>query len=178
MFQVFIKAPEVMFPLELELHDLLKGYRQERESHLFEITSEQFVADRSAETRGTANPSVMNKAFWKSQVGPDRMRAWTARGWFGNEEDPFAASKDPVWCFIRFGATGTKLPDGRLVCIGGEHEDGYDPDFCIYNGKSFPYVMEVQKIECGFYIHSLSAAVVSTNGSIHWLIGAGRCGSL
>jgi len=25
------------------------------------------------------------------------------------------------------------LPDGRTVCIGGEHEDYYDPDFCIYN---------------------------------------------
>ena len=27
----------------------------------------------------------------------------------------------------------TLLPDGRVVEIGGEHEDFYDPDFCIYN---------------------------------------------
>ena len=27
----------------------------------------------------------------------------------------------------------TELPDGRFVQIGGEHEDSYDPDFCIYN---------------------------------------------
>ncbi len=27
----------------------------------------------------------------------------------------------------------TKLPDGRFVQIGGEHEDFYDADFCIYN---------------------------------------------
>jgi len=26
-----------------------------------------------------------------------------------------------------------QLPDGRLVSVGGEHEDYYDPDFCIYN---------------------------------------------
>ncbi|HWZ96624.1 MAG TPA: hypothetical protein VN025_02595 [Candidatus Dormibacteraeota bacterium] len=25
------------------------------------------------------------------------------------------------------------MPDGRVVCIGGEHEDFYDPDFHIYN---------------------------------------------
>jgi len=27
----------------------------------------------------------------------------------------------------------TPLPDGRWVQIAGEHEDHYDPDFCIYN---------------------------------------------
>jgi hypothetical protein len=27
----------------------------------------------------------------------------------------------------------TLLPDGRAVQVGGEHEDFYDPDFCIYN---------------------------------------------
>lgn len=27
----------------------------------------------------------------------------------------------------------TLLPDGRTVLVGGEHEDWYDPDFCIYN---------------------------------------------
>jgi hypothetical protein len=25
------------------------------------------------------------------------------------------------------------MPDGRIICIAGEHEDSYDPDFCIYN---------------------------------------------
>ena len=25
------------------------------------------------------------------------------------------------------------MPDGRIICIGGEHEDWYDPDFCIFN---------------------------------------------
>ena len=33
----------------------------------------------------------------------------------------------------RFGQSLTLLPDGLAVQIGGEHEDYYDPDFCIYN---------------------------------------------
>ncbi len=40
---------------------------------------------------------------------------------------------DAYWCFDRFGSSRTVFPDGRLVYIGGEHEEGYDPDFCIYN---------------------------------------------
>lgn len=39
----------------------------------------------------------------------------------------------PVWTWERFGRSTTKLPDGRLIHIGGEHEDWYDLDFCIYN---------------------------------------------
>ncbi len=39
----------------------------------------------------------------------------------------------PTWCFDRFGQTRTELPDGRVVFVAGEHEDWYDPDFCIYN---------------------------------------------
>jgi len=38
-----------------------------------------------------------------------------------------------MWCFDRFGKSETPLPDGRVVHIGGEHEDYYDPDFFIYN---------------------------------------------
>ncbi|MEL7089634.1 MAG: hypothetical protein AAGL98_14530, partial [Planctomycetota bacterium] len=39
----------------------------------------------------------------------------------------------PFWSWERFGQTRTVLDDGRIVCVGGEHEDWYDPDFCIYN---------------------------------------------
>ncbi len=39
----------------------------------------------------------------------------------------------PDWCFDRFGMSRTQMPDGRVICIGGEHEDGYALDFCIYN---------------------------------------------
>ncbi len=39
----------------------------------------------------------------------------------------------PIWNFDRMGQTRTKLVDGRTICVGGEHEDHYDPDFAIYN---------------------------------------------
>ena len=39
----------------------------------------------------------------------------------------------PVWSANRFGQSMSFLPDGRIVQVGGEHEDSYDPDFCIYN---------------------------------------------
>ncbi len=44
-----------------------------------------------------------------------------------------APTSAPVWCFERYGQSITCLPDGRFVQIGGEHEDSYDRDFCIYN---------------------------------------------
>lgn len=40
---------------------------------------------------------------------------------------------DPVWSFERFGISCTRMPDGRTIYIGGEHEDWYDPDYYVYN---------------------------------------------
>jgi hypothetical protein len=109
----------------------------------FQITRALYLADHNGKTRGTANPSVMNKPFWKYMIARGGS-AYSARQLFLDKEDlakegeiegvkypdwPFG----PVWCFDRFGGTVTKLPDGRFVHIGGEHEDFYDPDFCIYN---------------------------------------------
>ena len=51
---------------------------------------------------------------------------------------------DTIWCFERAGATLTQLPDGREVRIGGEHEDFYDPDFCIYNGTSLVFTFQLE----------------------------------
>lgn len=47
-----------------------------------------------------------------------------------NTESP---SPNALWCFDRMGQSCTALPDGRKIYIAGEHEDYYDPDFCIYN---------------------------------------------
>lgn len=104
---------------------------------------------------GNANPERMNCAFWewmirgeevervegdgalaetvlmirdgklKSTYGPHR-----ARDFF---DAPMNREDGPIWTFERYGATRTELPDGRVICIGGEHEDHYDPDFHIYN---------------------------------------------
>jgi hypothetical protein len=61
----------------------------------------------------------------KSVYGPFR-----ARDLF---KIPTIREEGPIWTFDRMGATRNKLPDGRVVCVGGEHEDYYDPDFSIYN---------------------------------------------
>jgi hypothetical protein len=61
----------------------------------------------------------------KSRYGPYR-----ARDFF---KIPMDRKHGPIWTFERYGLTKTELPDGRVVCIGGEHEDSYDPDFYIYN---------------------------------------------
>ena len=71
-----------------------------------------------------------------------RRTAWWARKRFaigrGCGGAPFYSTyrdqaDGPVWCFTRFGRTVTQLPFGALLYVGGEHEDFYDPDFCIYN---------------------------------------------
>jgi ankyrin repeat protein len=76
---------------------------------------------------GRANPEVMNIPFWRAMVRAG-ISAYEAKAQFGDTD-----SMEPTWCYSRYGTSFTELPDGRFVQIGGEHEDFYDPDFCIYN---------------------------------------------
>jgi len=68
---------------------------------------------------------VIREGKLKSAYGPYR-----ARDFF---KVPMNREDGPIWTFERYGATRTELADGRVVCIGGEHEDSYDPDFHVYN---------------------------------------------
>lgn len=77
---------------------------------------------------GAANPQPMNFPFWRAMVACGQT-AYHAKEHFEN----ITTDDEPVWCFDRFGMSFTELPDGRVIEIGGEHEDHYDPDFCIYN---------------------------------------------
>ncbi len=77
---------------------------------------------------GTANPQLMNFPFWRAMVRGGAS-AYAARAHF----EPGRDDVEPVWSFDRFGKSLTELPDGRIIEIAGEHEDYYDPDFCIYN---------------------------------------------
>jgi len=77
---------------------------------------------------GNANPQLMNLPFWKAMVSCGAS-ASRARRHF----DEGRRLAEPVWCFERMGQSFTELPDGRVIEIAGEHEDSYDPDFCIYN---------------------------------------------
>jgi ankyrin repeat protein len=100
-----------------KVHEGLKG-----------VSEEEF---RRARTRvfGASNPERMQEPFWEGMIRAG-ISAFEAAASF----DPGAPHPgSPVWCAMRFGQSITFLPDGRVVQIGGEHEDFYDPDFCIYN---------------------------------------------
>jgi hypothetical protein len=68
---------------------------------LFQVTRDQYLADRNAKTRGTANPSIMDKPFWKYMIvkGGD---AFNARELFDNkvdmyEDEEFEHMEKPEW---------------------------------------------------------------------------------
>lgn len=77
--------------------------------------------------RGKSNPEDMTNDVW-SWLIETRAPPHAAHQVAGQGERPF-----PAWNFCRMGQSETELPDGRIIYIGGEHEDSYDPDFYIYN---------------------------------------------
>lgn len=93
-----------------------------------DIAKDDYLKHR-ARRFGTANPEKMTNAFWQAMVRT-RNTAYSANTAFEKDSLDFSI---PTWCFDRFGLSLTPLPDGKYVEIGGEHEDSYDPDFCIYN---------------------------------------------
>lgn len=93
-----------------------------------EITPELFAAWRSPRL-GAANPERLDNPVWNWLIRT-KINAYSASKRMGEFN---AFELGPGWCFQRYGRTVTELADGRLVMIGGEHEDFYDPDFFIYN---------------------------------------------
>ena len=95
----------------------------------FSVTGDDFSRDWKPRW-GATNPQRIDSPFVRDMVltGKD---ASAARRFFTGGVMDFSLT--PVWCNDRFGASLTRLPDGRYVQIGGEHEDHYDPDFQIYN---------------------------------------------
>jgi ankyrin repeat protein len=91
------------------------------------ITTREAYESGKRRRFGTANPELMAIDFWLDMIHCG-VSAWVAKQRFGDQE-----SDDPVWCFQRYGTSITLLPDGRIIEIGGEHEDYYDTDFCVYN---------------------------------------------
>lgn len=77
---------------------------------------------------GVSNPERVAPPFWMSQIRSGQSGYHGAEAVLGDGPD----HPNPVWSFNRFGRSVTRLPDGQIVCIAGEHEDFYDDDFCIY----------------------------------------------
>jgi ankyrin repeat protein len=92
------------------------------------VSKEEFLRARTR-TFGTANPDSMREPFWEAMLRTG-VSGYQAAASF---DAVSANAGSPVWSAMRFGQSITFLPDGRIVHIAGEHEDSYDPDFCIYN---------------------------------------------
>lgn len=89
--------------------------------------------ERSRRPRfGRSNPEPAHDLFWQAMIVL-RQSAYGAIRHFGVERTYDGPRINPTWSASRFGQTQTVLPDGRVIEIGGEHEDCYDTDFCIYN---------------------------------------------
>jgi hypothetical protein len=104
------------------------GLPPDPDERLLDASAEDF---RRAPTRrfGATNPEAMAEPFWIAMI-----RSGVAAHAAGQRlAESLTCPRPPIWCAQRFGQSLTFLPDGRIVLIGGEHEDFYDPDFCIYN---------------------------------------------
>lgn len=95
----------------------------------FPALSEQVYRAAKHRRFGTSNPELAKEPFWQAMTRWGEA-AYHARKTF---DDTGVAGDPAVWCYVRFGMSITALPDGRFIEIAGEHEDAYDPDFCIYN---------------------------------------------
>lgn len=101
---------------------------------LAQITKDQFLLARKPRS-GTSNPEKCNESYWQAMI-VERAVAYAANKQFEkdtDEKDWIQRSDGPTWCADRFGQSITWLDDGRCIEIGGEHEDFYDSNFCIYN---------------------------------------------
>jgi hypothetical protein len=99
------------------------------------------VAGLSRPRYGNANPERVDNPFWDYMIRQRRWAYWARKQFDIKVEFQSRASHGhrwrdepggPVWCFTRFGRSVTVL-DFTTVYVAGEHEDSYDPDFCIYN---------------------------------------------
>lgn len=119
-----------------------------------EITREVFEKQRRPRF-GKGNPERMQVPFWEWMIrGPDTLvkkgegplgefggmiRAGKIKSTYGPWRAcdlfniPLNREEGAIWTFDRSGATRTELQEGRVVFVGGEHEDFYEPDFYIYN---------------------------------------------
>jgi len=92
------------------------------------VSKEDYLAGRYREF-GAGNAVETNNPFWLAMIRSGAS-AWQASDMF---IDKGSHDGKVVWCYERYGRTTTILPDGRIIEIGGEHEDFYRPEFCIYN---------------------------------------------
>lgn len=101
------------------------GLPAEPDLALLAATPEEFARAKHPRA-GRRNPEEADEPFWLAMIRSG-VNAYQAKKKYGEPDS------SPVWCAQRFGQTLTPMPDGRIILIGGEHEDYYDDDFHIYN---------------------------------------------
>jgi len=111
--------------ISAEMHANLLGVHHDSEP---QASPEDYLGGKSRRF-GIQNPEQIDNPFWTAMVRSGAS-AWHARQKFSDLD---AGERLPVWCYQRFGRSTTILDDDRIIEIAGEHEDSYDPDFCIYN---------------------------------------------
>lgn len=93
------------------------------------VTRDLFLAWRAPRI-GLYNPHRLTNPVWLWIARNPERTAWAFNEHFAG---PSSFEAGPGFCCSRFGQSRTTLADGRVLLIGGEHEDHYDPDFFIYN---------------------------------------------
>ena len=111
--------------LSFEGRRAILGLQTEPDESFFVASPEDFRAAPTARW-GDDNPELMSQPFWQAMIRSGISAHEGAQLCGGTRDDC------PVWCAQRFGQSLTLLKDGRAIQIGGEHEDSYDSDFCIY----------------------------------------------
>lgn len=123
--QMLVEAGDDLNGINAEMRALLLGLDTEGE---IECTPEEYLEDKYVYF-GEENPEKVDAPFWHAMVRSGAS-AYRARATFEDTTDHF---DDAVWSYQRSGQSITIIPGQRIVEIGGEHEDSYDPDYTIYN---------------------------------------------
>lgn len=123
--EVLAAAGDDLNQMEGEARAKLFGLGRQDE---LKVSKQEYLAQKYR-VYGSSNPEQCDKAFWYDAVRCNA-GAWKAREHFGDTD---SINDNPVWCYERFGKSITAIGQGEFVEIAGEHEDYYDPDFCIYN---------------------------------------------
>lgn len=123
--ELLIKAGDDINQLESEVRTNLLNLGKQDE---LTVSKKEYLSQKQR-VYGASNPQKCKFSFWYNMVRCNA-GAWKARDHFDDQD---SLNDQPVWCYERFGKTITAIGKGEYVEIAGEHEDSYDPDFCIYN---------------------------------------------
>jgi ankyrin repeat protein len=123
--EVLEKSGDDLNQMDREIRADLLGLGEQKN---LTVSKQNYLAQKHR-VYGMSNPQKCEISFWYDMVRFNSS-AWQARNQF---DDKDAFKDKPVWCYERYGKSITAIGDGEFVEIGGEHEDSYDPDFCIYN---------------------------------------------